>query len=294
LRNLLFLFSVLIAAVLLSGDVCFSQSFRNALSVRLGSFHAAKKISIDPLGAMYIIEGGTTQIIKRSLSDTAVHGSIGGYGWTDGAFDQPSDIIAPNGLDIFVADYGNHRIQRFDKNLSFVSTFSGVDEETSERKFGYVRSVALSRQGSLFIVDGENNRVLKITKNSIETTLGDIGAGKGRLYKPQLVRVLDNDNVAVLDSDALVIYDYFGNYLNVLGKGLFHHVRSFTVEEHAMYVLDEKGIYAINNNATIDTLMSFPANDQLAEDIPVDLAMHGGVLYLLMTSCIISVGVQSK
>jgi DNA-binding beta-propeller fold protein YncE len=201
-------------------------------------FQRARAFSIDPHGNIYVIDGGASKIVKLSPEAELLE-TAGGYGWTEQAFDQPADVIAPNGLDVYVADYGNHRVQRLDRNLNFVSSFSTREDGTAVVQFGYPRGVAQDRFGALFITDGENKRIVKVNPaGAIELVFGDIAAGEGRLESPSRVRVSSDDRVYVQDLNRIVIFDIFGNFLGTLGNNLFRRLRSFAVEEKTVYVLD--------------------------------------------------------
>jgi len=233
----------IITALLTGGHVYAAVSGSDDSALVGGVFKNAVAFSIDTDGKIYVLDAGSSELVK--LSGTGEEQArIGGYGWTADAFDQPTDVIAPNGLDVYVADYGNHRVQHFDRNLNFISSFARRDDPHAEDNFGYPRSVAQSRFGALFIVDGENKRVLEVSSsNDIEAAFGDIGGGEGRLQSPQRVRVSGNDLVYVQDGNQIVVFDIFGNYLETLGKNLFKHLRSFTVSRDSVYALDSCALY---------------------------------------------------
>ena len=113
----------LIAAPLTGGDSVFAQATVPVPLPQLDSalLHDAVAISSDPLGRLYVIDAENDQLLQLS-SDGLLLRKIGGYGWSELSFDMPSDISTQNGLDVYVADYGNHRIQRYDQHLNYVST----------------------------------------------------------------------------------------------------------------------------------------------------------------------------
>ncbi|OLD64842.1 MAG: hypothetical protein AUI33_11935 [Ignavibacteria bacterium 13_1_40CM_2_61_4] len=245
-------------------------------------FQSALVCSVDPRGNVYVIDGGASKLLKLSPEGEVLE-TVGGYGWTDQAFDHPSDVIAPNGLDVYVADYGNHRIQRFDRNLNFVSSFSTRDDETAVVQFGYPRGVAQDRFGSLFITDGENKRIVKVNSSGgIESVFGDIGAGEGRLESPSRVRVSRDDRVYVQDMNRVVIFDIFGTFLGTLGNNSFRRLRSFTVDEKTVYVLDSCTVDAFPEGGKGDHLRVVLTHET-ADDpcAPVDIDVRGDRLYVL-------------
>ena len=245
-------------------------------------FQRALACSVDPQGNAYVIDAGAGKLLKLS-KDWEVLETVGGYGWTDQEFDHPADVLAPNGLDVYVADYGNHRIQRFDRNLNFISSFSTREDPDAAVRFGYPRGVAQSRFGSIFIADGENRRILKVnTSGEVELTFGDIGAGEGRLATPSRIRIGDDDHVYVQDGNRIVVFDIFGNYIGTRGEGMFRHLRSFTVFEGKVVSLDSCAIYSFDQGGApeaVPLLDSQLAGPDLCEAVDID--MREDRLYLL-------------
>jgi len=235
----------LIAAPGQSGDFCFVRPDSDQFDSlgEAGVFKRAVAFSTDPLGYIYVVDEGTHEIIKLSLKEKKTV-RTGGFGWSGEGMDKPSDIITPNGLDVYVSDYGNHRILRFDRNLNIVSTLPPENqEELSGRLFGYPRSVDLSRFGDLLISDGENGRIVKYNgSGEFERSFGGIDAGKGRLLMPKRVRISNRDRVYVQDVGRIVIFDIFGNYLQTISEGLSEKFQTFTLYRDTLYALDSSGV----------------------------------------------------
>jgi DNA-binding beta-propeller fold protein YncE len=185
--------------------------------------------------------------VTRLDQDLKVLTEIGGPGWGSGSFDRPLGIWARYGLDIYLADYGNHRIQRFDRTLSFVSQLFTRDNDNPDERFGYPTDVALSRMGALFICDSENGRILKLNRqNQVETTFGGIGGGKGRLLAPTRLEIGPADKVYVLDSPRIAIFDAFGNFLQELYLPIAGEPRDLFGTEEALLVLIDQIITCFN------------------------------------------------
>ena len=187
---------------------------------------------------------------------------VGGSGWSDGQFDRPAGVWAQNGIDVFVADYGNHRIQRFDRELNFVASLSTRDNDNPDERFGYPTDIALSRLGDLFICDGENLRIVKVNSFvKVERTFGGFGAGKGRLQNPTELAIGSNDDIYVLDGARIVVFDNFGNFVTELCEGLFKHPSCLYADAHGVVVVDDDRLYCFDQAdrpifaAPMDSLM---------------------------------------
>jgi hypothetical protein len=239
------------------------------------------QIDVDVAGNLFVLDRVNATI---TLYDRAFHKEItaGGPGWENGRFDQPAGLWARNGLDVLVADYGNHRIQRFDRTLTFVSSFSTRDAENAADRFGYPTDVALSRLGELFLCDTENNRIVKVdAENRIATTFGYYGSGLGSLQRPVQLEIGANDWVYVLDPPRILIYDGFGNFLTTLPDGIVAHP--------TVLFADGKGAIVVDG----DSLFCFDLAQHPCAVIPVEellggrrasirsLAVAGGKLYAL-------------
>jgi DNA-binding beta-propeller fold protein YncE len=179
-----------------------------------------RSCNIDLYGNIYVIDAVQNTLTLMTKARDTIR-TIGGAGWQDSQFDRPAAVWAQNGIDVFVADYGNHRIQRFDRSLSFVSSFSTRESENAEIRFGYPTGVALSRLGDLYICDSENARCLKVNRsNAVERSFGGFDAGEGRLIRPSQLACGPDDRVYVLDESRIVVFDAFGNYLQALHPDL--------------------------------------------------------------------------
>ncbi len=183
----------------------------------LGSFQQASRITISPQGWMYITDIGRNLVV-RLKGDESSNASVGGYGWTSTTFDKPTGL-ATDGLNLYISDYGNHRLQRFDSHLNFISSFATRDTSFVDARFGYPLGVALSRLGDLFVLDGDNLRVVKFTNNvRYERSFGDIDDQRSRLRQPEKILVGPNDHVFVLEPNRLLEFDYFGHFLRTVGE----------------------------------------------------------------------------
>ncbi len=219
------------------GSVLLSQKQTDEVNLFERTFQEAVAFTVDPSGNIFVLDKGTSEVFKFSSEGKLIH-KIGGQGWSNDSFDQPSDIFTSNGLDIYVADYGSHRVQRFDRNLNYISTLSLRDEENQTKRFGYPTSVAVDRFGALYIVDGENIRVIKLKGDEVERTFGGIDAGRGRLNNPKKIRVSADDRCYVLDGNTILVFDTFGNYVQTYPENLFVNLQAFSLVDENLVLID--------------------------------------------------------
>lgn len=194
--------------ILLFCPPLFSQNFicRNSI----GDFKDATSFYINPTGFIYVTDAVTDEVY---MIDTLgnIKNDVGGYGWNDSNFDDPVDIFATS-LNIYVTDKNNHRIQRFDKDLNFISKLFTRKSDIKDEQFGYPLSAATSNQGDLYVLDSENNRVLKFDLfGNFVLNFGGYNDPNYNLKKPKKLAISPSNNIFVLDGTRLVIFDNYGN-----------------------------------------------------------------------------------
>lgn len=201
---------------------------------------------VDIAGNIYLLDSDRNTLLLYDGTGIAQQG-VGGSGWLDGQFDRPSAVWARNGIDVFVADFGNHRIQRFDRTLSFVSSLSTRESSNPDERFGYPTDVALSRMGELFICDSENGRIVKVDRiNRVERSFGGFGAGKGRLTAPTRIEIGPKDAVYVLDGPRVAVFDAFGNYLRDVMPGLLNRPVALYGDPDRLIVVETDTVYCFD------------------------------------------------
>ncbi len=205
---------------------------------------SATAVDVDLSGNIYLLDGerGMVSILGPSGAPIA---AMGGMGWENTKFDNPRGLWARNGIDVFVADHGNHRVQRFDRRLNYISTLYTRDSDVPEERFGYPTDVGVSRLGDLFVCDGENQRLIRIGRDGTTIrSMGDYTAGKGRLVAPTRVDVGAHDRVYVVDGGRVVVLDLFGNYLHDLPLGAAPV--AFWADDEGVLAADGRRLYTFD------------------------------------------------
>ena len=181
----------------------------------IGNFRNASAFSITSASILYVTDQGSDEVYKldtlgNKLKDT------GGYGWTESTFDHPSDVFATP-LNVYVCDKNNHRIERFDKNLNFISQLYTRESQNPDERFGFPLSCVTSNQGDMYILDSENKRVIKFNSfGNFVQNFGGFDAGIYSLNNPKKLAVSPDNNIYVLDDKKLVIFDQYGNGIKII------------------------------------------------------------------------------
>jgi len=191
-------------------------------------------LAIDAQGSVYTVNGVSDTVIKTDLGGRVVtyggspspygkDGSIGG----DGGPATQAFLLNPNGLavdkdgSLYIADRGNHRIRKVTPD-GIINTFAGNGTQgfggdgdlATAARLNFPNSVAVDSQGSVFIADGGNNRVRKVTPDGKISTYAGNGqngfAGDGgpatqaRVQGPRWLAVDLAGNLFVTDGTGRV------------------------------------------------------------------------------------------
>jgi DNA-binding beta-propeller fold protein YncE len=179
-------------------------------------------MDIDPDGSIYIADTGNNRILKCTERGALLR-EAGGFGFDKQQFDRPVDVWAGNGLDVFVVDYNNQRLERYDKDLNYISSYYSDEVQDESLQFGYPAAVGLSVNGEIFLADHEFNRVLRIDSfGKPKSSFGDFNWGEGRLSRPAKMLITSRREIFVSDStaDAIVEFDDYGNFAQRFGEGV--------------------------------------------------------------------------
>ena len=139
-------------------------------------------ITVSVSGDVYIADTGNNRIVQFT-KDGQYLTHRGGFGFAPREFDVPVDVSTVDGINIYVADFNNRRIQRLDKFLRFVSSLGAssmtapdvaIDANTLI-ELDFPGGVAVTAQGDLFYTEPQNQLVglVRNFSNQVQT----FGAG---------------------------------------------------------------------------------------------------------------------
>jgi|YelNatPaOPRAMG01_1025707.scaffolds.fasta_scaffold00264_26 DNA-binding beta-propeller fold protein YncE len=235
--------------ILISSQIAFAQNyqFQNVI----GKFNDASSFYITSGGILYVTDAGTDEIYKIDTLGNVLK-STGGYGWDNGQFDNPADVFA-NPLSVYACDKNNHRVERFDKDLNFVSSLYTRNSDTTEERFGYPLSCALSQQGDLYILDSENKRIIKFNLfGNFVQNFGGFDAGSFSLNNPLQLAVANNNNIFVLDNNYIVVFDQYGNGITKIKTK--ENLKSIRIIFNNLTLTTEDSVFYANLNLPDFTL----------------------------------------
>ncbi|MES2069616.1 MAG: gluconolaconase [Pseudomonadota bacterium] len=186
-------------------------------------------LAVDPLGNLYVADAGDNNRIRKITPDgltTTLAGSREGFADGQGAaaaFHTPSGLALDGAGNVYVADTGNNAIRKISAQ-GLVTTLAGNgragyrDGEAGQAQFNGPVSVAVDRQGNVYVADTYNDRIRLITVDGQVKTLAG-GAGPGYQDGPALGALFDTPcALAVDEKGELYIADTKNNAIRKLNS----------------------------------------------------------------------------
>ena len=172
-------------------------------------------VAIHDNGDIYI--GSNDHCIYVFDQTGQLKNTIGSRGGGDGQF------ISPNGISIkgdvlYVADSGNHRVQKLTSSGKFLYKFGQLG--SGQGQFNRPRTVIVDSKNKLFVSDRDNNRIQILNENGVWLlTIDGKGSGNHSFRSPWGL-ALDpqgNIHVAAYGSNTIKVFSGEGVYVKMYG-----------------------------------------------------------------------------
>ena len=156
-----------------------TQGYTDGTASR-AQFSFPSDIAIDKQGNLYVVDTsnhGIRKISRTGMVSTFAGGRQGtadGLG-SDAEFRFPSGITIDVAGNLYVADYGNHRIRKISPE-GFVITLAGDTKGLQDgigmaAQFNQPSGIAIDVAGNLYVADSGNNLIRKISPRGLVSTL---------------------------------------------------------------------------------------------------------------------------
>lgn len=163
---------------------------------------------IDINNTLYCSLSDLHQIVFKSLLDDVsniprIIAGTGCPGLTMDRLFHPQGIFVDENQKLYVADYRNNRIQRFQVGQPNATTVAGSNAPSTITLF-HPTSVVLDADGYLFIVDQETGRIVSSSPTGFRCIVGCFGAGTAasdQLSHPRAMGFDSYGNIFVVDTD---------------------------------------------------------------------------------------------
>ena len=273
--------------------ICSNYSFGQNVNYKIikleGNVSSAKAFSIDKEGNLFILDSENNKLSKLN-SDGQFANEVGGWGWGNLNFDKPVSVEASDGLNVYVSDYFNHRILRFNKQLEYISTLFTRDNDDSNSKFGLPTAIAVDQFSNLFLYDNENKRILKFDKyGNIDRKFGGFESSSAKITNPIKIEINLENQLFVLENDKLSKYDNWGTNTGIIRFDSTYDLINFCVDEKNIYIIHDQNMltsfdYYGHQLDSYDLSEMFSISDF---DAVTDIKAHLENIYLLTRNTVI-------
>ncbi len=163
-----------------------------------GQFNFPRAVAVEGDGKIYVADSGNNRVQVFNPDGTFLRqwGSLckldtkeGCVGGGEGQFNEPWGIAVGKDGSVYISDTWNHRIQKFTNDGQFVKAwgvFGSTGGELGQENLFYgPRSLAIGRDGNLYVMDTGNKRVQVFSPDGVFITQwGGGGVVDGRFDEP--------------------------------------------------------------------------------------------------------------
>ncbi|MGE5396714.1 MAG: cadherin-like beta sandwich domain-containing protein [Chitinophagales bacterium] len=184
---------------------------------KIDNIWAAEGIAVKD-GNLYVTTDNDV-IEQYSISDTnaTLLQTYGSSGSGDGQLDYPRGVAVDSGGNVYVADFRNNRMQKYDASGNNTMTISLAQADPpSLSKFNGPGQVAVTPSGSILIVDTENYRIQEFDSDgNFIRTWGSKGNTAGKFEDSLWLAADSGGNIYVTDywNNRVQKFDASGGYL---------------------------------------------------------------------------------
>ena len=170
--------------------------------------------------------------------------TFGEYGNREGEFDYPVGITIDKDSNLFISDWENDRIQKFNSEGRLLKVIPGKD---SELKIDGPAGIVLDQNGNIIVVEQFNNRIHKISPEGKSLNIvGKEGNGPGEFLNPRGIAIDKDDNIYVVDTENSRIQIFSSDFTYIkqfgregMGDGEFYYPRGIALDDDGnIYVAD--------------------------------------------------------
>ncbi|RXZ82094.1 6-bladed beta-propeller [Paenibacillaceae bacterium] len=177
--------------------------------------------------------------------------------------DRPVAIKIDNGGNMYVADYGTHRIVKLDANGDFLTEWGGLG--SGDGQFNYPSGIAFDNNANVYVVDRQNHRIQKFdSEGNYLTKWGSVGFNDGEFRNPANIEIDGNTSIVYVtdrDNHRVQKFDLNGQFLGKWGSygtgdGEFNRPYGLAIDQNGIVYVTESENHRIQKFNTDGTYIS--------------------------------------
>jgi tripartite motif-containing protein 2/3/tripartite motif-containing protein 71 len=186
-----------------------------------GQFRIPRGIAVDGEGNIVVADNENSRI-QMFTAEGKFIAAVGSEGKGVLQFSHPAGIaICSRYRKVYVADWGNHRVQVLNPDLTFSAVLGSGKKGDSEGEFESPWGVACDSTGKVYIADSFNHRIQVFTpEGKFLRTFGECGRAPGELSHPKDVAIDSNDMVYVSEgaNRRVSVFTSEGTFVRTFGE----------------------------------------------------------------------------
>ena len=219
-------------------------------------FNALRDIAVDATGNLYVADSESPRIEKLDPSGARL-ATCNLWDASGGRPTDPQQAPDPYGVavdatgNVYVADMGNNRIQKFSSSGVFITKWGAYG--TGNGQFRSPCVLAVDATGNVYVADAGNSRIQKFSSSGVFITKwGAYGTGNGQFRSPCVLAVDATGNVYVADAGNSRIQKFSSSGVFITkwgslgsGNGQFETPRGLAVDATGNVYVADAGISRI-------------------------------------------------
>jgi sugar lactone lactonase YvrE len=169
-----------------TGNNCVRMISNGTITTVVGGLNQPAGVAVDASGNLYIADTYDHRILKvaTGVITKVAGGAMAGFGGDNGPatsalLDYPSSVAVDGAGNLYIADSGNGRIRKVSNGTITTVAGNGIADHgcASVSELGPPGGIAVDTAGNLYIADGSNNCVRKLSGSMLTAVAGNGTAG---------------------------------------------------------------------------------------------------------------------